>query len=432
MPFLSEGMESREKNVLMIAYHFPPANMGSGHLRALGFVKYLPSLGWKPIVLTAHVKAYPRIDAASVELIPQACPVYRAFTLDARRHMGIRGKYPAFLAQPDRWISWWPAAVWQGLRLIRKYNIRVIWSTYPIMTAHCIAYTLSRLTGIPWIADFRDPVTSSVSLENRYAASSQRRWEQRVVTRATHTVFTTPGAMQSYAERYQQINREGQLSVIPNGYDEANFTGLPELMPCRPGRPLHLLHSGTLYVHGRNPGPFFIALANLQASGIVTANDLRVTLRASDYDAEYLNEISRLDLNDIVVLAPPVSYQEALVEQVNADALLLFQGNQFNNQIPTKLYEYLRIGRPIFALVDEHGDTATVLSNTGGAEIVPLNNVQTIEKRLLKFICAVREGRALKADKKAVQRYSRHSGAVVLAGLLDRIASLRCANTDAL
>ena len=33
--------------VLMIAFHFPPAAMGSGHLRTLGFARYLPALGWR-------------------------------------------------------------------------------------------------------------------------------------------------------------------------------------------------------------------------------------------------------------------------------------------------------------------------------------------------------------------------------------------------
>ena len=38
------------KRVLMIAFHFPPVAMGSGHLRTLGFVRHLPALGWEPSV----------------------------------------------------------------------------------------------------------------------------------------------------------------------------------------------------------------------------------------------------------------------------------------------------------------------------------------------------------------------------------------------
>jgi hypothetical protein len=115
--------------------------------------------------------------------------------LDVQRQLSIRGKYPGFLAQPDRWSTWWVAAVWKGLRLIRQHQINAIWSTYPIMTAHCIAHTLSRVTGLPWIADFRDPVSGSVEAGNPFSVSSQTRWERKVLDRATRVVFTTPGAM---------------------------------------------------------------------------------------------------------------------------------------------------------------------------------------------------------------------------------------------
>ncbi|MGH8283220.1 MAG: glycosyltransferase [Gammaproteobacteria bacterium] len=416
---LNKYMESKNKIVLMVAYHFPPAAMGSGHLRTLGFVKYLPPLGWEPVVLSAHPRAYTRSDAASKQLIPQACEVHRAFALDTRRHFGIHGKYPAILAQPDRWISWWPAAVYRGLRLIRRYRVSVIWSTYPIMTAHCIAYTLSRLTGLPWIADFRDPVLNSVATQSRLTVSTQLRWEHRVLSRAACSVFTTPGAMRSYSGRYPEAYRKGRMAVITNGYDEEIFSVLPVYRPYQQGQPLHLLHSGLLYPVGRNPIPFFKALANLRGSGYLTANDIKVTLRASGSEGQYEAELERLGLNDLVSLAPPLPYREAMAEQANVDALLLFQGEQYDSQIPAKLYEYLRIGRPIFALVGERGDTAAVLRNTGGAIIVPLGEISVIGRRLMEFIRTLRDGRCPKADEAVVQKYSRRQGALSLAKLFN-------------
>ncbi|MDE2091944.1 MAG: glycosyltransferase [Gammaproteobacteria bacterium] len=412
-----------ERNLLMVAFHIPPAAIGSGHLRPLGLARHLPSYGWSPILLSANERAYHRTDTSNKDLVPENCLVYRSFALDARRHFGIRGKYPAILAQPDRWISWWPAAVWQGLRLIRRHQVAVIWSTYPIMTAHCIAYTLSRLTGLPWIADFRDPVMNTATEQGCSVLSSQQRWERRVLRHADYCVFTTPGAMDSYAEAYPQAHREGRMAVIPNGFDDEAFSAFPEPKPYTPGRPLRLIHGGILYRKGRNPVPFFVALARLKASGTVTAAELSVTLRASGSEKEYGAEIKRLGLEDMVTLAPPISHRQALIEQADADALLLFQGQEYDRQIPAKLYEYLRMGRPIFALVGEQGDTAAVLRETGGAEIVPIDDMQLIEKRLVEFIRVLREGRAPKADEKAVQQYSRRHGAIKLAELLGRAAS---------
>lgn len=178
--------------VLMVAFHFPPAAMGSGHLRTLGFARYLPAYGWEPHILTANTAAYPRTNPIAPDSIPPGCRVHRALALDVSRQLSISGRYPGFLAQPDRWATWWFAAVASGLRIIRRRNIRAIWSTYPIMSAHRIAYTLHRLTKIPWIADFRDPVATSVEPGNPYSVASQQRWERRVLATAARSVFTTP------------------------------------------------------------------------------------------------------------------------------------------------------------------------------------------------------------------------------------------------
>lgn len=411
--------------VLMIAYHFPPAAMGSGHLRTLGFARYLPALGWDPIVLSARSLAYPRTAPMDGEAIPPGCQVSRSLAFDARRHFGIGGKYPAFLAQPDRWASWWPSAVLQGLRIIRRHRVRAIWSTYPIMTAHCIARTLSRASGLPWIADFRDPVKSSVEAGNAFSVASQQRWEPRVLRSAARVTFTTSGALRAYAERYPEAAGAGRLAVIANGYDETAFADLPKATPPLTGRPLVMVHSGLLYPDGRNPEPFLAALARLKTAGSIAADNLKIVLRASGNESVYVREIQRLGLDGMVVLAPPVSNREALFEQATADALLLFQGRRFDRQVPAKLYEYLRIGRPIFALVGDQGDTAAILRDVGGAEMVPEDDVALIEARLREFITALRADQALRARPGAVERFSRREGTALLAGLLDQAITER-------
>lgn len=428
-PWVYPGYDERRggtvtKSVIMTGFHFPPSALSSGHLRLLAFAKYLPELGWNPVVLSATPCAYQQVDPGSIQSIPEACRVHRAVALDARRHLGLFGKYPSILAQPDRWASWWPAAVWLGLRLIRRYRAEAIWSTYPIMTSHCVAYTLSRLTGIPWIADFRDPVAVTVAQKDAMTVRSQSRWERRVVSCAAYSVFTTSGAMEWYADRFPEIGREGRLALIGNGYDEDAFAELPGPSPRTDG-PLVLLHSGVLYPEGRNPVPFFSALARLRDSGSINLGTVKVVLRASGSEAAYTNEIQRLKLEEMVTLAPPISNREALAEQARADALLLFQGAKYDRQIPAKVYEYLRIGRPILALVGEHGDTATLLRESGGAQLAPIDDVDMIETRLLGFIKALLTDNSPRARPEVIARHSRREGAALLAGLLDRAVARR-------
>lgn len=419
-----------DKTVLLVAFHFPPAAMGSGHLRTLGFAKYLPASGWRPVVLSARALAYPRRTPIVDGTIPEGCCVHRAFALDISRHLAIAGKYPGFLAQPDRWAPWWPAAVASGLRLIRHHRIKAIWSTYPIMTAHCIAHTLSRLAGIPWIADFRDPVTASVEPENPHSVASQQRWERRVLNRAAGIVFATPGALEACARRHPTAHAAGRLAIIGNGYDDDAFGDLPCPAPIA-GRPVHLVHSGLLYSEGRNPRPFFEALARLMASGALGADDLHVVLRASGSESEYARDIARLGIGAMVTLAPPVSNRAALEEQARADGLLLFQGSRFNRQIPAKVYEYLRIGHPIFALVGEDGETARILHAAGGAVLAPIDDVQAICSRLATFVAALRHGQGPVARPEVVAGYARSNGAALLARMLDQVTALAAINPHA-
>src|SRR4051812_8923822 len=144
------------KRILLVAYHFPPVQGSSGLQRTLKFAQYLPSFGWQAAVLTAHPRAYEHVTADQVDDIPASTFVRRAFALDTARHLSIRGAYPRALALPDRWVSWWFGAVPAGLALIRRFKPDVIWSTFPIATAHLVGLTLAHLTRLPWVADFRD------------------------------------------------------------------------------------------------------------------------------------------------------------------------------------------------------------------------------------------------------------------------------------
>lgn len=408
----------------MVAFHFPPAAMGSGHLRTLGFARYLPPNGWQPIVLSANERAYPRTAATPESMIPSGCLVHRSFALDAGRQLAVFGKYPGFIAAPDRWMSWWPAAVLAGLKLIRRHRVEAIWSTYPVMSAHHIAYTLSRLSRLPWIADFRDPVAVSVGSGNRYAAASQERWEKRVLKHADRIVLTTPSAQRDYATRFPAIASSGRIALIPNGYDESAFTHLPSTAPLA-GRPVVLVHSGLLYADGRDPKPFFSALAQLKQSGAIKPETLRIILRASGSETAYRQELTHLGIGDIVTLAPPISNREALEEQATADGLLLFQGARFNRQIPAKLYEYLHIGRPIFALTDAHGDTASLLRDVGSQWFAAMDDAAAIRTQLARFVDAIRRQVASPVPQARVARYARSEGARALAALFDEVTAAR-------
>ena len=126
------------KRVLLIAFHFPPQAASSGIQRTLSFSKHLRNSGWEPMVLSAHPRAYAVQNPSQLASVPPGLVVERVFALDTKRHLGYKERYLELLALPDRWVSWWFGAVPAGLGLIRKHKPDVIWSTFPISTAHLI------------------------------------------------------------------------------------------------------------------------------------------------------------------------------------------------------------------------------------------------------------------------------------------------------
>lgn len=411
------------KRVLMIAYHYPPLRGSSGIQRTLAFSRDLREFGWQPIVLSANPRAYPGVGTDQMKDIPSDVAVHRAFALDAARHLSIRGAYPQAIALPDRWSSWVLGALPAGWGILRRDRPDAIWSTYPIATAHLIGLRLQRMSGLPWIADFRDSMTEPHYPPDPVIRRSRQDLERKTVERAARAVFTTPGARRMYAARYPNLPPE-KWAVIPNGYDERPFHDAEaSARPVRaPESPTTLVHSGLLYPSERDPRPFFDALAALRRAGTIAPATLQVVLRASGFDEPYRPMLKERGIEEIVRLEPPLGYREALAELLAADGLLLFQAANCNHQIPAKLYEYLRAWRPILALTDAAGDTARVLLDAGVDSVVPLDSEPAIAEGLTRFLEDVRRGAAPVIAPDAVERYSRRARARELAALLDSVA----------
>jgi len=412
-------------SVLMVAFHYPPCFGGSGVHRTLKFSRYLPDYGWRPLVLTAHPRAYAQTAGDQLSEIPEVVHVARAFALDTSRHLSIRGSSLRLMALPDRWVSWCAGAVPTGLRLIRRHRPAVIWSTYPIATAHLIGFALHRLTGLPWVADFRDSMTEEGYPRDRLTRLTYLAIERRTIERATRIIFTARSTRTMYLARYPRLEPDRCL-VISNGYDEADFALLapgPAAVAAR--RQLRLLHAGLVYPEERDPQPFFRALSRLKRAGRISGETLSLELRASGFEDRYSRLLADLGIGDLVHLLPAIPYHQVLQECAGADALVVLQGPHCNHQIPAKLYEYLRVRKPLLALTDATGDTAAVLAETGGATVIDLLDEEAIHRAFPPFLRSLRDGRHPLPDPVATSGYARHTQAEILAHCLSTVAGSR-------
>jgi hypothetical protein len=167
--------------------------------------------------------------------------------------------------------------------------------------------------------------------------------------------------------------------VIENGYDEPDFGPAPAPMT----EPFTLLHTGVVYPSERDPSALFAALRALAGEG---GPAIRLRLRASGHDTLLAALAAENGVANLIELASPLPHREALAEMQAAPALLLLQASNCNHQVPAKLYEYLRARRPLLALTDADGDTATILRRAGISTIAPLDDAQQIAAALRRFV----------------------------------------------
>ena len=410
------------KKILYVAYHFPPQSGSSGLLRSLKYCRYLPETGWLPTVLSVRPLAYERTEQSLLRDIPPEVSVVRTLALDTRRHLSIKNRYANWMALPDRWVSWCLSAIPAGLYIIYRKRIDLIFTTFPIATAVLIGLVLHRLTGKPWVVDFRDSMTEDDYPREERTRRTYRKIESQAIRHGSLFLFTATSTIDMYLKRYPELRAE-KCILLPNGYDEEDFRSLSPAPPSPLGvnRPLRLLHAGLVYREERDPRPFFQALSRLKKENKIDAAHLQIHLRAAGEEEYYARQLGDLGIEDIVHLLPPVPYQQALQEAASADALLLLQGVTCNHQIPAKTYEYLRLRRPILALTTQEGDTAALLRDTGGATIVNMYDADAIYRSLLKFLEDLRGGEHPLADPRKSSRFARRNQAHQLGGYLSRV-----------
>lgn len=415
----------------MVAYHFPPYVGSSGARRTIAFVRYLRDFGWEPTVLSVGVGAYDRTSDDELAKLPPGVEVVRPFVLDVARHLSIKGRYPSRLAVPDRWWSWRFTGFRAGLEAIRRVAPSAIWSTYPIATAHALAARLAHASGVPWVADMRDPMVeydaySGIAYPTDPRVREARlRIERRTVERASRVVFCTNGAAGICRERYGE-EAGAKFAVIPNGYDEEEFRAADDVAgssaPSGGGRGFTLVHSGTVYPgDDRSPGPLFAALAELRSSNELPAG-FKLVLRATGYDAIVSKLARDAGVTDLVDIAPSLPYAAALREMLSADGLLLLQGSASNPAIPAKLYEYLRARRPMLALVHPDGESHALLQRLRAATIARLDDADSIRAALRTFLRGCASGEVAMPSSADVERFSRRSQTGELAGVLESVA----------
>lgn len=414
------------KHALFIAFHYPPESSSSGVLRTLKFSRYLPEYGWRVTVITLREDAYEEIDPGLLTQIPPEVKVVRTRYLNSKRHFAIAGYYPALLAIPDRWIGWLPWALAAARRVMRDDPADLVFSTSPMATAHVIAGRVARRYRLPWVADFRDPWYEEPPEPGTPAVVhwAARHLERTVARRADRLLTTTEHMADMLRTRYGATARDKTCAIV-NGYDEDDFSAFPPPPTQRSAR-LDIVHAGQINAEFRDPRPLFKALREAADAGWLDLAEVHVTFIGGGsfaQDPALASAIAELRLQDSVSFAARIPYDQALRRMAQSDLLLLLQASEDTRQlVPAKFYEYLRLRRPMLALLYD-GATSQLLQRAQAGWSVHPDQGATLARTLGDIVSLWKEQALAErvADLDFLRQYDRRHLTGLLAGHFDKL-----------
>jgi hypothetical protein len=344
--------------VLILAQAFPPAPV-SGAARAGRFAKFLPRFGYEPLVVCGGEPTAAE-DPASVRRVPKPTSGRTVRFLAALGDIAQR-----YLLPYNDQIPWAVHAAGAAEAVMDECPVAAILSTSPPVGAHLAALWLRRRHGVPWVADFRDPLAGNPFRGRWWPFPYDTIVERLVFSRADALVANTDALAEMWGRRCP--GAAGKVSVIWNGFDPED-RARPVPLPPRAHRVL--VHAGSIY-ENRHPGALLASLARLVGRRALTADRFRVQFVGYVEEACMRNDPGSLEallawgcLEYDGRTVPPEQARRASAE---ADYLLLLDLNERDTslQVPGKLFEYLQIGRPILAFTRRDSPTDRILRRGG-------------------------------------------------------------------
>ncbi len=414
---------------MILTYFFPPLG-GGGVQRMTKLVKYGSQLGWQFTVITADepLKNLPS-DPSLQEDLPETLTIIR---LPA--DLGIKGKalrlpllssksakwkrwLSAFRYIPDMRIHWLPRAKQAVLEAFAKQTYDCLLISLPPYSLGLLAADLFRTEHLPVILDLRDPWSGNPYKlhPTPFHARKDAALELEAVGNVPFGVSAYPRLLAFYEQHIPGFNRSNWLA-IPNGYDEDDFASLLPQKPQTEG--FNIAFSGSFYSHINNPLPFFKALALLRTKDYSAYKRLHFYhLGKANINIRRLAR--RLGVEDRVRQTGYLAHRAALEQLSGMDAFIFILDDRdprSANTIGGKVYEYLRLKKPVLGLAPEQGEAADLIRSTDSGRVLSPRKTEAITHTLREWI-----NQPPSFSFAGIEAYSREAQARAFIRLFERV-----------
>lgn len=429
------------KKIIVITFYFAPFN-DTGSYRALKFVKYLPEQGWHPVVLTCENPDYSSVDPLLLNEIPSTVPVIKTRWMAFRSipriqtessdnghsnsgipKLGKRwlSKLYHILIQPDDKLTWAISSLYTAYSLCKKHRVTAIYTTSPPHSVHLLGWILSKLLGITWFCDFRDPWIDNVLYQNTnkfwLTHTINRVLEKLVITQSDHVIANTKTNRKRLLERYAKVSPK-QISVIYNGFD---VNDSPPVMSSH--EKLQFTYTGTLY-DGMSD-VFFRNLNEIVQDHPTWKTQFQIQLIGHRETGIQTILCNLPHLTTVLVLQDKVPRSAAFQALLHSDVLLyfLYPSASAAGWVPSKLYDYLATQKPIFCLGLPGEAQRIIRASRAGIVVNPFNKT-AITQQLRIFLTEFQQGTLnVSRNEMFIRHFHRKTQTCQLARMLNQHVS---------
>ena len=437
------------KRVLIISYYWPPTG-GSGVQRWVKFAKYLPEEGWQPVIYTPENPEQLAKDTSLEAEVPEETEVIKTHIIEpyelykkVLRKSGhskeavevnpVNAQHKSFLQKAAMWVRGNlfrpdPRCLWirPSVRFLKKYlaehPVDLIVSTGPPQSMHLIGLRLARETGLPWIADFRDPWTRIFYFKHLQMTKATERWhekmEKKVLDEASAVVAVSPLVQQEF-----QAMTDTPVELITNGFDECDFEG----SECTeayggPEKNFTITHTGLFAADG-NPTVLWDVLSEKCAKDEQFRKLLKIKLIGKN-DEQIIKALEDRGLKDMLEDMGYQPHSAAVQEQRTASVLILplRKEPEYKAVLPGKLFEYLASFRPVLGIGQTDGAMAMILNKTKTGKVIDWEDKEGISEYIEKCWKMHLEGR-LTTEGADLSHFTRRSITRRMVQLFERLAS---------
>lgn len=419
------------KRVLLLAYLFPPI-ANSGTQRPLKFAKYLGQHGWAPTVVTAAQFENHRTDPGLLADIPAGVQVVRVPMLNQRVGAalakslggtaigqrlgnGVEWRMQNRYRTPDLYGLWRPTAVRASMRIFRDVGFDAIYATGYPWTSLLVGRDVSKATGCPLVADFRDLWAGETSFLSERPDRAEELALERAVVDTAQSVVSTSSAMTRLMIAAHPEADAGKFVTIHNGFDPEDLDVTQP--PRQPDQPFRIVFTG-VWKEGYNPSALYDSIDWLRRSQPKLLDGVEVV--AAGFEP---GEAKRRGLLSHITEVGVLPHRDAVALMHSADVLYLTHADSSRQwAVPGKLYEYLASGRPVMALTNPDGETGQIIGQVGGGLAIAADDPGALYQAIADA-CRLRKLETPPLDRHALAGFERRHLARRLTNVLNDVTS---------